>query len=219
MYCRKCGENINQTDEFCLHCGSKVDHEIEENKLQDGNEQSTKSVGISNEKQILKVHKKSKIKIFYILIPIIVLAFVGALYFYNLNGNDDYFRDSKWGMSIDEVIQKEGVTPDLVEEEKLLFILNKGKELEGVSSTDVLNQGVTYTFDSNKKLTTGRHDLLLNEGVSTNKVMSDLVIVFEKKYGNNHEDTGNSYTWKTRKSIITLQTSLERWIVISYKQK
>ncbi len=122
----------------------------------------------------------------------------------------DYFRNTKWGMTKDEV--KNSETFDEQDEDdpnKLSYIVNDNLGFENADTY------VTYTFDENDQTLVSASVLFLGSDANQTKTMM-LLNKYRERYGE-YEDPGYlGGKWVTNHSIIEISYVMDGVISVSY---
>lgn len=198
MFCGKCGNEVPEGNQYCIHCG---------NRFEDGQDIVLNRVN----------QPHSKFKAIFIIIPILLIAIVGVLYFINPLGigKEGYFRDTKWGMSVEQVEKSEKAEKHGEYSDNMLKFLDTNvKEIKGE------NCSVAYEFDRNDKLISGTLIMTFDDfKFNTQDLRDSFVKKYEKKYGECDSSTNYSYHWTTEKSEIEITVIQTGAIAIEHSMK
>ena len=204
MYCNKCGRQIIDNSEFCSFCGSKISGDVT-------------PLETANQNREIK-NKKQMIIIFSISAIIIITAFI--LMYTFLIKDQGYFRNTKWGMTFEEV--------EKVETNQITRI---GDTVSG-EVTDALGfEGNTvlvgYNFDDNGKLVSASYVIsgVVDDIIDRDNAISVFAYasdVYSKKYGKPNDEylQNGVLSWETKNSKITmilLSNKNESAIMIRYE--
>ena len=107
MYCKKCGNSINEGDEFCMECGNKI--ELNNSVNQENNLLLDKKSNFFG-----KIFQKKATKISAIIISAILVVL--ALFFIQYFSNPDYnlIKESKNYVKSLKTIEKVSIINDVV---------------------------------------------------------------------------------------------------------
>lgn len=204
MYCNKCGQQIIDNSEFCSFCGSKISDDVT-------------PLETSNPNREIK-NKKHMIIIFSISAIIIITAFI--LMYTFLIKDQGYFRNTRWGMTFEEVENVE--TNQITRIGDTVF--GEVTDALGFEGNTVL---VGYNFDDNGKLTSASYaisakvDDIINRG-NAESVFEYASNIYSKKYGKPNDEylQNGVLSWDTKNSTITmilLSNKNESAIMIRYE--
>lgn len=204
MFCPKCGKENSDQNTFCLYCGFK----LVENGLARSKEKHIQGIGFLKNKNLIMI-----------IVGILVIILVLALANQNPDKNG-YFRNTKWGMTIEEVkVSEKNEKSDFSnysKEKQMLFY-----ETSNLPFFKGNNAGITFSFNSKGELIEGTYNLFLKDtDLNSNEYLDDLIEVFKKKYGSNYEkkDVYSSYIWTTSKSKIEIIYAGKEWIAINFEE-
>jgi len=199
MFCKQCEKETAGKNGFCLYCGEKFEKtksRIPEYDLWE-NEKPVKN----NKKRLILLGSAFALVMMLIfLIPMIDID------------NQGYFRDTKWGMSMEQVRSSEkaefiAATPDA------LFY-----EIDNLPGFEGKKTGVTYDFDAHGELMHGYYLLSFSESdINGKTLMNKLATGYEKIYGKDYATEDDSFTWFTDKSYIRIFYADEGGIIITFQ--
>ena len=205
MFCGKCGKQVPVGYEFCMNCGTKL---AEENQGENVTEQT-------NAKEVQK--KKSSKKIIILSVTILVLAISIFFGWKLIVNNQDYMRNTSWGMTMDEVQEVETVELEL--QIKSAEDKERAKSLAEISGEPYVEEERLRGDIENFEMFDENNSLFLNYVFVDNKLISISIVIdsantkinslinkYNKLYGDAVEETDflHTYNWSNAQSIIEL---------------
>ena len=201
MFCGKCGKQSPEGYEFCMGCGSIL-------------EMDQQDLTISKQEGTIKtVKNKSYINIIVSVVSIILIAVCVFLGLKMFSRDQGYMRDTKWGMTVEQVMQSERSEPSSPLNEDG-FLSYKVTDIEGA-------EGLSATL--NYKFTNGRLTFAI-AGITTDQVEKasiPIIKLYSEKYGDAIDysqvtDSLEVHTWATQKSSIELSFFTTGLLMMSF---
>lgn len=230
MFCPKCGTNASELKN-CPNCGLDI-YSIATKENSKINSTSIPQYPMSYSPTELAQPKKVN-RFILVIIYILAVAFISIIItiFDNVkmanvkqSPNSEYFHNTKWGMSFDEVIEQLGDSGYSADSDKTSILT----EVQNYENLKGVNASIDYQFE-NDALT----DVVINLTSLTNnsklyresKLVEEFVKKYDRFYGKHKEEVDSPslkvhkathYKWNTRKSKITLASIEEGKMILIF---
>ncbi len=209
MKCNNCGAELIDGASFCMNCGTKIDTN---NNLKNN---------------LKKPSKKIVILLISIVIAIVIVLSIIILIINKNLKNDIFWRDAKWGMTVDEISNlNRGCQETPTGLTKKDSNENVTKYYANILDLNDVNVYINYRLDSNECL----NSIYCYIDNQSQDVSDEIVIEKVAKYLNGiygeceiEKSTyssgvlGNS--WQTEKFNINLSVFTDNLIILKYQQK
>lgn len=194
--CPECNKQISDSATVCPECGYPVAKLEKKDKVVD----------------LFKNHKKSVLIIGGIMALIIFLAGFSIQ-----SGKDGHFRNSQWGMTVEQVQAKEekAGSEDIRFDEEDSELSCKDNDLSFYQGRDAV---IIYSFDAYGQLDSALYYLWDNKDIDINILYNNVVAEYENKYGSDYIETPGYYetVWLTEKSTISVRIVTGNTVAIYY---
>ena len=202
MICRNCGKFVFDQDKFCPNCGTKM--AAPETKNAPPPE--------SRHEPAHRLFIKATIVVVLAFILLLLFIFIIDLGETSTNMKYGFYGNTKWGMTKEEVINKDKLS-------------NFKPEIRDttIRYTKIYSPGVsaliTYTFTEENALECVEMEIQSVDGKHTNEdITTELITRYIDLFGQEYTFNNISYLWETENSKITITNRKDSIVEVDFLQ-